>query len=136
MSRRRGHATPLAALALLAAPGAALAWTAANGSAVVPVTAERFEVINRASSRAQDYWCGAGDFAIAGLRSAATQRIYVYAPVGPSQTNPGARAVQFSLVPPPSGPAPQTYSLSVKTAGDSLTAAAARQYCYDRLMGF
>ncbi|MCB1364963.1 MAG: hypothetical protein KDK02_12635 [Rhodobacteraceae bacterium] len=133
MRRRRGLALPLI---LLAIPGTALAWTAANGSAVIPVSADRFEVINRASSRAPDYWCGAGDYAIAGLRTAATQRVYIHTPVGPSQTSPGARAVQFSLSPPPSGPAPQTYSLSVKTVGDSLTAAAARQYCYDRLMDF
>ena len=77
MRRRRGLALPLI---LLAIPGTALAWTAANGSAVIPVSADRFEVINRASSRAPDYWCGAGDYAIAGLRTAATQRVLARGP--------------------------------------------------------
>lgn len=123
-------------LILLTAPGLALAWRAVNQSEVIPVAGDRFEVINRASSRAQDYWCAAGDYAIAQLRKPAGQRIYIWAGVGPSQTTKGRKAVQFSLSVPPSGPAPQSLSLSVKAVGDSLTAAAAQQYCYDRLRNF
>jgi len=60
----------------------------------------------------------------------ATQRVYLWAALGPSQTVAGKKAVQFSLSVPPSGPAPQSYSLSVKAVGDSLTAAAAQKYCF------
>lgn len=117
----------------IAAAGPASAWTAINGSEVIPTSGDRFEVINRASSRAQDYWCAAGEYVVAALRRPVGQRIYIHTGVGPSQTVAGRRAVQFSLSVPPGGPAPQTYSLGVSTVGDSLPAAMARQYCLDRL---
>lgn len=123
----------LPALVLAALPGLAVAWTAVNRSEVTALGGDRFEVVNRNSSRSQDYWCAAGDYAIAALHTPATQRVYIYAAVGPSQTAPGRKGVTFSLSPPPGGPAPQTYSLSVKSVGDNLTAAAARQYCTDRM---
>ncbi len=120
------------ALGLGIAPGMTLAqWRATNRSEVFPLSKGVFEVVNRSSSRTQDYWCAAGDYAITQLRTAATQRIYVVVPLGPSRSRPGKKGVQFALSPPPEGPAPDSYSLSVKRPGENLTAASARNYCYD-----
>lgn len=130
--RRVGWA---AALIAAMAPGLAVAqWRAINRSEVFPISSDRFEVVNRSNSRTQEYWCAAGDYAIRQLRTSATQRIYVVSPIGPSQFRPGKRGVQFSLTPPPEGPAPQSYSLSVKTVGENITASFARNYCLDNLM--
>lgn len=132
MHRKAGFAVTVIAAA---APAIALAaWRATNGSDVYPLSKDVFEVVNRASSRTQDYWCAAGDFAISQLRTSATRRIYVLVPVGPSKSRPGAKGVRFSLSVPPGGPAPQSYSLTVKTVGESLTAASARNYCFDNII--
>ncbi|WP_380218764.1 hypothetical protein [Jhaorihella thermophila] len=124
----------IVAAGLIALPGMASAqWRAVNRSEVFPISKGVFEVVNRSSSRTQDYWCAAGDYAITQLRTAATQRIYVSVPIGASQFRSGKRGVRFSLTPPPEGPAPDSYSLSVKKVGENLTAASARNYCYDDL---
>ncbi len=123
-----------ASLLLLCLPGAAMAWLALNRHEVSQLSGGVFEVVARPGSGAADYWCGAGDYALSVLRTSATQKVYLWAARGPSVSRPGAKAVQFSLSVPPSGPAPQSYSLSVKAVGDSLTAAAARQYCFGRRM--
>lgn len=123
----------LASVALISLPGLALAWVALNRHEVNQISDGVFEVVSRPGSGAADFWCGAGDYATAVLRVSATQRVYLWAARGASVSRPGAKAVQFSLSVPPSGPAPQSYSLSVKAVGDSLTAAAARQYCYGNI---
>ena len=121
--------------ALLVMPGLAAAqWRAFNQSVVYPLSSGAFEVVNRASSAAPDYWCAAGDYAIAQLGAGATQRIYIVAPEGPSRARPGRKGVQFSLAPPPGGPAPRSYSLTVRTVGESLPASMARNYCFDRII--
>lgn len=125
----------LVAAGLAAVPALAQAqWRAMNGSEVFPLSNGRFEVVNRNNSRTQEYWCAAGDYAIARLRTSATQRIYIQVPIGPSKSRPGRKAVQFSLSPPASGPAPQSYSLTVKTVGETLTASFARNYCFDLII--
>ena len=129
MRRRRGLALPLI---LLAIPGTALAWTAANGSAVIPVSADRFEVINRASSRAPDYWCGAGDYAIRVLGVGPARRIYTWRGLGPSVTRPGRKAMQFALAPPDGADTSTPLSLSLHRVGDNLNASMAQNYCYEQ----
>jgi hypothetical protein len=121
------------ALALAALPGVAEAWTASNRSEVTPLGSNFFEVVNRNTSRAQGFWSAAGEYAIVALRRSAVQRNFVHIPLCPSQTSMGADSVIFSLSPPPGGPAPQSYSLSVRIACENLTAAAGRQFCLDRL---
>ena len=61
-----------------------------------------------------------------------TQRIYIWRAIGPSETRPGAKSVQFALQPPPGKEDYQPgYSLSVKNEGDNLDAAMAQRYCYN-----
>lgn len=115
---------------LVTTPGWAAAWRAINLHEVLPVSDGVFEVVNRVGSGAADYWCAAGDYARQVIGTAATQRIYIWHAIGPSVTRPGKKAVQFSLSPPPGDPVSPGYSLSVKATGDSLTSAAARQYCF------
>lgn len=118
-------------LLVLLAPQAALAWRATNGTEVNPVNKTSFEVIPHGRSGPSEFWCGAGDYAIRVLGTSATQRIYISRAIGPSQTRPGAKGVQFSLTPPPEAQGFQAgYSLSVKAAGDSLDAAMAQRYCF------
>lgn len=126
---RRAH---MAMLALLVAiPGAAQAWRAMNGHEVAPLGGGVYEVVGRVGSGAADYWCGIGDFARVVLDVPAAQRIYVWRPVGPSVVRSGRKAVHFALTPPPGTGAEGGYSLTVRRAGESLSAALARQYCYD-----
>lgn len=133
---RIAQAAPLAsarAIALaggLLIPAAGLAYVAVNWLDVAPLSRTVFEVVGQAGSGPREYWCGAGDYAIAQLGVSATTPVYLWAAYGPSQSQPGRKAVQFALSVPPGGAAPPSYSLSIRNVGDSLTAAAARQYCY------
>ncbi|TDK51599.1 hypothetical protein [Antarcticimicrobium luteum] len=119
----------LAAL-LIALPGAAQAWRAVNGHEVQALGGGVYEVVGRVGSGAQDYWCGIGDYATAVLGVPAAQRIYIWRPVGPSAVRPGRKAVHFALSPPPGADTTTGYSLTVRRAGDNLSTAMARQYCY------
>ncbi len=115
---------------LVLVPAAAQAWRAINGTEVNPVRKGVFEVIPSGRSGPQQFWCGAGDYARMVLGVGATQRIYIWRAIGPSETRPGAKSVQFSLSPPPGKEDYQPgYSLSVKHEGDNLDAAMARRYC-------
>ena len=128
----RRNAMKVLAVLLIALPGAALAWRAHNGHRVHDLGGGVFEVVGRVGSGAQQYWCGAGDYAIAVLGAAAVQRVYVWRPIGPSVVEQGRKAVQFALSPPPGADtSTDSYSLTVRRAGESLRAAAAQQYCYD-----
>lgn len=112
-------------------PGTSLAWRAINGTEVNPVRKGVFEVIPHGRSGPQQFWCGAGDYARQVLGVGPTQRIYIWRAIGPSETRPGAKAVQFALQPPPGKEDYQPgYSLSVKHEGDNLDAAMAQRYCY------
>jgi hypothetical protein len=117
-------------LGLTAVPVAALAFTAQNGNRVNPMANGVFEVVQNVRSRPADFWCGAGDFAVRALRAASAQRVYVWRPIGASETQPSSNGVQFALNPPPGADTNTGYSLSVKRAGDNLTAGAAQQYCF------
>lgn len=117
----------VASLAL--APGTVAAWRAINWHDVFPVSKTVFEVIGRPGSGAADYWCGAGDFVRHAMQAGATRRIYIWRAIGPSVTQPGYKAVQFSLNAPENVSTSPGYSLSVKAVGDNLTSALAYQYC-------
>ena len=119
----------LTALVLL--PAAALPWRAWNRHEVLPVGNGVYEVVSRIGSGAQDYWCAIGDYAIRQDRVAATQRIYVWQAIGPSETRPNRKGVQFAYRPPAGSNTETGYSLTVRQVGDNLNAATARQYCYD-----
>lgn len=119
-----------AVVALVLVPATGQAWTAFNLMEVNPVGKSVFEVVGRAGSGPSQYWCGAGDYARTVLGVKPTQRIYIWKAIGPSQTRPGYKAVQFALSPPPGKEDYQPgYSLSVKAEGDNMDAAMARRYC-------
>jgi hypothetical protein len=119
------------ALAVAIAPGGAGAVPAFVKQDVVPLNENVFEVTGRVGATPGDYWCGAADFAQRYLDAGATDRIYIWRGLGPSQSKPGKTSVQFSFSPPAGAQVAPGYSLSVKTAGDSLTTSAAIQYCFD-----
>ncbi len=118
------------ALALLGAlPTTASAWRAINQHDVYQISPGVYEVVSEPGSGAVDFWCGIGDFGRMQLNLGATQKIYVWRGLGPSVTRPERAAVQFALNPPSGSAVAQGYGLSVKQAGDSLSASFARQYC-------
>jgi len=110
-------------------PGWANAWWAVNRTEVYPVSDTVFEVLNVVGSGAVDYWCGAGDFARQVIGTPAAQRIYIWRAIGPSETRPRRKSVQFSLTPPPGADTTPGLSLSIRQAGDNMTSALAYQYC-------
>lgn len=114
---------------LASVPGWVAAWRAYNWHDVFAVSKTVFEVIGRPGSGAADYWCGAGDYVRHALRDKATRRIYIWRAIGPSVIQSGRKAVQFSLTAPDNISTSPGYSLSVRSVGDYLTAAAAYQYC-------
>ena len=123
----------LAAVAASAAlfPMTADAWRALNRHEVYPLSNGAFEVVSEVGSGAQDFWCGAGDFAYRGLGAASAQRVYISRAIGPSVAKPGYKAVQFSLVAPQGAGTDPALTLSVRDVGDNMRAAAAQQYCFD-----
>ncbi|MHA6262459.1 hypothetical protein ACXYMO_04590 [Arenibacterium sp. CAU 1754] len=116
--------------AVAVAPASSSAWRALNRHEVFPVSKGVFEVVSLVGSGAQDYWCGAGDYAISQLRVRGNQRIYIWGAIGPSVNRPGKKAVQFSLTPPPNVDLEPRLTMSVKAVGDNMRAAMALQYCY------
>jgi hypothetical protein len=122
-----------AALMLPAALAQAQDHRAPNGAIVTPQADGSFSVYSPRSGSAQYYWCGAGDYVIRRTGAASNARIYLVE--GRSRASSGRTTVTFSLTPPPgvsASGARNPLSLSVKNPGDSLSAAAAVQYCYSR----
>jgi hypothetical protein len=115
---------------LISAPGWASAWWAWTRHEVFPVAEGVFEVVSEPGSGPQDFWCGAGDYAIRVLGVKVVQRIYTWRGIGPSVARPGRKAMQFAFAPPKGADTSTSLSLSLTRVGDNLTAAAARQYCY------
>ncbi|MGI9368004.1 MAG: hypothetical protein ACR2O2_04120 [Ruegeria sp.] len=103
-------------------------------TAVAKVSDGVFEVVSLSGSAPVAYWCGAGDFAIRNLRTQATQRIYIWKAYGPSVSQPGKKAVQFSLSPPEGVDTTPGYSVTVKRVGENMTAGSAQGYCYDNMI--
>ena len=122
-------------LALGHAP-AAQAYTAINGLTVNPVPGG-FEVVARGGDGPRQIWCAAGAYVRATQGQAANPRIYVMSPMGPSQTRPGWRGVQFTTQPSADLAAgPRTgdggnYSVRIKTPGFSLSTGHAEGFCSD-----
>ncbi|MEM9250534.1 MAG: hypothetical protein AAGB05_17815 [Pseudomonadota bacterium] len=89
----------LIALAVAPFPSAAERALARNGLAVQG-DRDGFEVFSRAGLGGVDYFCAAGDFARKHLNAAATERVEIAAPLGPSRSRPGQRSVVFEVRPP------------------------------------
>lgn len=126
-------AIALAGSCMIAEPGAAQqGWLAYNRHQVIEVGDGVFEVIGRPGSGAANYWCGAGDYIMTRLRQSHRQRIYIWRGVGPSETRPGYKAMQFALRPAPGSEGFEPgYSLSMHAVGDNMRATTAREYCFE-----
>jgi hypothetical protein len=72
-----------------------------RGNLVVPDSAVpgQFEVFSIPGDGARDLWCAAAKFAQKELYALPNRRIYVVRPRGPSETNPGATSVVFTVSP-------------------------------------
>ena len=117
-------------------PSAALAWRAFNNLRVNPETPDTFEVIQSGGVSAGDVWCAAADFALSRLSVPSNQRIYLIEGKHIARTEERRRfGYSFSLTPPPEAQnfTHSPWLLSLRNVGDSLSAIAAKQYCYDRL---
>ena len=81
----------------LALPVPADAFTGRRGTRVNPISDTAFEVIARTAGSADDYWCGASDYARRVLNAPWAAQIYVLRGRGPSATTGRRTAVQFTM---------------------------------------
>ena len=125
----------LASLLSLAIAGPAAAqFVSVNGHRVNPLEgAATFEVIGRPGSGPQQYFCAAADYARRVLDAPVVARVTVLRGRGPSQTEPGQRAVAF-IIDDGSGRRPGqnlSFSLSVSEPGFNVSVGMARaSLCY------
>lgn len=76
------------------------AFAARNGYQTVGLNNTDFEVIPRARTDVDGYWCAAADFARRTLGAGWQQQIYVVRGYGPSQATGRKTSVLFSIKPP------------------------------------
>ncbi len=105
-----------------------------------PTRAGVFEVFQRATAGASDYWCTAGEYVRYSVGKTNTTRIYVVRGLGPSDARPGRTSVMFSYVPyddvlPPEG-SQQGYSVSVDKKGYNLSAGHGTAFCQQSVRRF
>ena len=120
----------LTVAALAASP--VLAFTASNYMRVNPVNTSVFEVVARGGARPGDYWCAAAEYLLYKGSTNATQRIYLVRELGVAETANRRSAAQFSLQAPSGVDTNPGVTMSVQRVGENLSAAMARDQCYDR----
>jgi len=120
----------LTVAALAASP--VLAFTASNYMRVNPVNTSVFEVVARGGARPGDYWCAAAEYLLYKGSTNATQRIYLVRELGAAETANRRSAAQFSLQAPSGVDTNPGVTMSVQRVGENLSAAMARDQCYDR----
>tara|TARA_R110002049_G_scaffold140930_9_gene302389 strand:+ start:861 stop:1271 length:411 start_codon:yes stop_codon:yes gene_type:complete len=120
---------------LVPATVAAQAYQAENWLIVVPLNTSDFEVIEDHGEGARGIWCAAASFAQTRLGLPRDQRLYVKSPRGPSVSGVGSKGVVFTTDPGRvDGVAAQSYSVTVRRAGENLPSHHARQFCKDYLI--
>ncbi|HSG57544.1 MAG TPA: hypothetical protein VLA45_18990 [Paracoccaceae bacterium] len=137
----RRPASTLAAVLMLALAGPAAASVPNIPLDVVPTGAPgSFEVIEARGAGPAHIWCVAADHASRVLGAAGTDRIYLAARRGPSQTMPGRTAVGFTLSPDQLDATPAAKKpflgellLAQMPVGSSLSVVQALQYCNDHI---
>ncbi|MBD3662520.1 hypothetical protein [Sulfitobacter aestuariivivens] len=108
----------------------AQAYRAENLLIVVPLGGTTFEVIESRGEGPRGIWCAAASFAIHALRTPRAERLYVKTPRGPSVSGVGRTSVVFTT--DPAGiVARDTYSPSLRQAGQTLPVHHAYQFCKD-----
>lgn len=123
----------LVTLAMLA-PTVAPAFNARNNLKVAETKPSVFEVVGRPGTSPRNYWCAAGDFVVR-TAPAPKARVYLVRGPGPSISQPGRKAVQFTTDPRAAGIASTepSMSVSVTAVGDNMSAAEAQQFCYNNI---
>ena len=117
---------------LAAAPAFADSFRAINKLYVADLGGGVYESIAlTGSSDARDFWCAAGDYAVRRLRAGNGARIYLVSGIQPSVTEPGRKAVRFTLTPDLAGvtPVKPQVSLSVDVQGDNMPVVITQGYC-------
>ncbi len=102
-------------------------------AADVPGQPGLFEVFQKATAGAPDYWCVAGEYTRYQLHQHNTTRIYLVRGLGPSLAWPGRKAVLFSYVKrddlPDLSVAEKGYSVSIRKPGYHLSAGHSSAFC-------
>lgn len=92
-----------------------------------------FEVFQKATAGATDYFCAAGEYTRYSAHQHNTTRIYVVRGLGPSEVRPGRHSVIFSYVKyddiPDMSDAEKGYSVSIKKPGYNLSAGHSTAFC-------
>lgn len=115
----------------LALPIPAEAFNGRRDTRAFAIDATSFEVIARTAGSADDYWCGASDYARRVLNAPWTAQIYVLRKRGPSVTTGRRTAVQFTLdadAVPKQAP-DLTQILNLMRPGNHLSVQLAALYC-------
>jgi len=112
------------------------AYRSVIGNFVLPVPGQpgTFEVIAYAGNAAEHFRCSAGSYATRALGLLPNRRVYLAAPLGPSTTRPGRRAVTFTVLPDDTLRAaaealPEGLSLAMTRPGESFLAGAGAFLC-------
>ncbi len=99
-----------------------------------------YEVFEQRGAGPTHIWCVAADHARRNLDAASAQRIYIFKPLGASQTEPGRQSVGFTLSPAEAGldqgqagSGPILSFTSIRQIGASLNLTHALQYCTDHI---
>lgn len=99
-----------------------------------------FEVFEQRGAGPTHIWCAAADHARRVLDAPSAQRIYVAAPLGPSESEPGRSSVSFALSAEAAGLSqseaaarPLLSYTSIRRAGASMNLTHALQFCTDHL---
>lgn len=120
---------------MLPLQAAAQAYRAANWLVVVPLTARDFEVIEDHGAGARHVWCAAAEFAQDVLGLPRSERLFIKTPRGPSLSGVGRTGVVFTTDPERvNGDIRQSYSVTLRRAGENLPSHHARQFCLDHLI--
>lgn len=119
-------------LSIGALPATAKSFTAVNRLTVNPINATEFEVIKRPASSPRQMWCAAADYSGRRLGRYNKTDLIIVTPIGPSTTQANRNGVVFSIDPNQSGVAPtKSFSVTVKTAGASMSVGHAKSFCDD-----
>ncbi|MEP2027889.1 MAG: hypothetical protein ABJI96_04160 [Paracoccaceae bacterium] len=111
-------------------PASANSFKAMNRLDVNPLTATEFEVIQRPRTRPKKIWCAASDYTQNALGLPSKTEIFIKTPSGSSVTEPGKKGVGFTVDPNQVSPV-KSSSVSIKTAGVSMSASHAATFCRD-----
>ncbi|MGC9367920.1 MAG: hypothetical protein ACP5DX_00125 [Paracoccaceae bacterium] len=106
------------------------------GNDVLPVPGQpgTFEVIAYAGNDAEHFRCSGGSYVTKALGLLPNRRVYLVAPLGPSATRPGRRAITFTVLPDAALLAaaealPGDMTLAMSRPGESFLAGAGVSLC-------